>query len=114
MGLLSSVGSFLNTHLETADGATVTYTRSATSLSVIAVWGESTYVSVLDGAIQREHVDRDYMILAEYLTIGEPEVGDRITDEGEVFEVIVPGNGKPAWEWSDKNTVYRIHCKRVA
>lgn len=102
-----------------AAGVSITYTRSASVLPIEAVVGRTVFASnSLDGP-RVEYGDRDYLIEAADLTIGEPAIGDRITQiidgVSRVFEVMTPGTGEPAWRWSDPaNTTYRIHCKRVS
>lgn len=115
MALLIDASAWLNTQAETAAGVTVTYTRKAGGTSsVLAVRGQSTFTTVIDGAIERERTDRDYLILASRLS-AEPDDGDRITDDGETYEAMLPNDGDPPWRWHDvEHTTYRIHCKRVS
>ncbi|VTU01001.1 Uncharacterized protein OS=Isosphaera pallida (strain ATCC 43644 / DSM 9630 / IS1B) GN=Isop_2432 PE=4 SV=1 [Gemmataceae bacterium] len=66
--------------------------------------------------------DRDFLIpVADLATAGtpfQPARGDRLTDAtggaATVYEVIAP-TGEKEWRFTDQtNTVYRVHCKRVA
>lgn len=66
--------------------------------------------------------DRDYLIPVADLATGgtpfQPARGDRVTDATggapTVYEVIAP-TGEKEWRFTDQtNTVYRVHCKRVA
>ena len=117
--LFQKARGWLHTTALRAAGVTVTYARGASSLTVSAIVGRTVFSSnALDGP-RIEFGDRDYLIQATDLTIGEPAIGDRITEiiDGvtRVFEVLTPGTGEPAWRWSDPaHTVYRIHCKRVS
>ena len=105
--------------LKIAAGVSVTYTRAATALSITAIVGRTVFSSNAQDGPRIEFGDRDYLIQAVDLTIGEPAIGDRISETIDgvtrVFECMTPGTGEPAWRWSDPaHTVYRIHCKRVS
>lgn len=101
-------------------GVSVTYTRNAgrpteASETVTAVRGnELEQVTNPGGQAARvDTADRDYLILASDLLMGEPEKGDRITDAGEVFE-LKPVQGNPAWRWSDHaRVIRRVHTTQV-
>lgn len=121
--LLSRASSWLSGAMQDAAGVAVTYTRAGTppaSLTLTA-WVGRTVFSIAQpngGGNRVEWGERDYLIPAASLTLGEPARGDRVTEvlaEGmRVFEVMAPA-GEPAWRWSDQaRTVYRVHTKRVA
>jgi hypothetical protein len=124
MGLLHRGQAMLNRSLGTAGGVSVTYTRGATTVTILdtdgAAWvGRTAFASTQQGAARVEWGDRDYLILASALAaLGEPQVGDRVAETVEgvelVFEVKTPRTGEPAWRYSDPTrTVYRVHAKRV-
>lgn len=105
---------------QTAAGVSVTYSRGGTVATVEAIVGRTVFASQLDGGPRVEFGDRDYLIASSALALfGEPQIGDRIVEtvggETQVHECVTPGTGDPAWRWSDPaESVYRIHCKRVA
>ncbi len=122
----------LNRLVGKAAGVSITYTRGATTLTILdtdgAAWvGRTAFVSNQNGAARVEWGDRDYLILASALAglpaaacIDETPVaiGDRITEVVEgaslTFEVMTPGTGEPAARFSDPTrTVVRLHCKQV-
>lgn len=98
-------------------GVSVTYTRSATTLTLTVVPGQAVAISQeLPGRI--EIAERDYLVAVADLTLGEPAIGDRITETIGgvpcVFEVMQPKTGEPAWRYSSQwRVLYRLHCKRV-
>jgi hypothetical protein len=98
----------------------VTYTRGATVLTEVpAVVGRTVFASNQMGGARVEFGDRDYLIAAADLTLGEPALGDRITETIDgaavVFEIVTPDTGEPAYRWSDGETrvTWRVHTKRV-
>lgn len=119
MGLLARGSTFLARAVGTKNGVTVTYTRGATSVTVTdAVPGNSFAASVQPQQVPArvEVQDRDYLITAASIaSLGEPVVGDRITESGVGTFEVVRRTGEPAWRWSDaERTLYRIHTKPVA
>lgn len=120
MSAFAQLDAYLNAALPAAFGVSVTYARGAQQVTVAdAVVGRTVFASNQQGAARVEFGDRDYLIPVASLTaLGEPAVGDRITDtvNGTVmtFEVKKPGTGEPAWRYSDPGrTTYRLHTKRV-
>lgn len=99
----------------TADGASITYTRGATALSITAVRGRTSYeTSSSDGTLIRMATP-DYLVKASDITaLTEPAAGDTITDGTAVYEVMSLSGENP-WQWADwpNKTVYRIHCKQI-
>ena len=101
-------------------GVSVTYTRGATTRTITALEGRTAFAAQPVEGPRIEFGDRDYLILATDLAaLGEPVLGDRISQafagQTEVYEVITPGTGDPAWRWSDPgHTIYRLHTKRVS
>ena len=125
MGLLSRGMAWLGEKHAVNESVSVTYTRSATSVTVLAVTGNQQ-ASVQNRAQQGDArvtwSDRDYLIRSADLIdaglSGVPAAGDRVTETisgvATVFEV-AKGPGEPAWEWSEPDRVtYRIHTKRVS
>lgn len=109
-------GGWLAQQARSADGnRTVAYTRGATSRTVPAVLGRVAYLSTADGAVRVEVGDRDYLILvADLAAFGAPDIGDRVTDGGQVYEVQDTNTGEPAWRFSDADrTEWRIHVKKA-
>lgn len=90
-----------------------TYRRGAASIPVAATLGKTAF-ELDDGAGAVLRVEsRDYLILAAELTIGLPEPGDQIIDQGVVYAVMPFGN-EPAWRYSDGyRRTLRIHTKQV-
>lgn len=121
MGLLSRGMALLNRLEQVAAGVDVTYARGAQTLDVTAVVGRTAYAQTAPspGGASLVYGDRDYLILAADLTLGEPAEGDRVTETIEgvacVFECMKPDTGEPAYRYSDATrTVWRIHVKQVA
>lgn len=115
--LFANANDWLTAQVQAAAGATVTYARGATSLTVTAVVGRTVFSSNADGGPRVEFGDRDYLVaVADLAALVAPRIGDRITDAaGLVFEVQEPNTGEPAWRYSDPDrTEFRVHCKRVS
>ncbi len=105
----------LATQMKRSRGVTVTYTRAATSETVIGWWGnEQEDVVAPGGQVSRvDSTDRDFLFLASDLAMGEPLEGDRINDGSETFE-LKPVAGNPVWRWSDPaRLIRRAHVKQV-
>lgn len=116
--LAEKAAEILRTKSEAARGVTVSYARGATTLSITAVPAQVRSQALLTNVVDMSFGERDYLIRASLLTLGEPAEGDRITEtlagESKMFEVIEPGQGEPSWRWHDRaETTYRIHTKRV-
>jgi len=97
---------------------TVTYRRGADEFAVPATIGR-TLMKLADGegGVRMEWTDRDFLIRADLLVIAgnriTPERGDRVHDDGKVYEVMAPG-GEPPWRVSDPfGVMLRIHTKFV-
>lgn len=118
MGLLARGNTFLASHLGTAGGVTVTYSRPGTgqTATFTAVVGRPLADVVQPGEVQAriETQERDYLIPAASLAFGPPQKGDRITEAGVgVFE-LAKRTAEKEWRWSDaERTVYRCHTKQV-
>jgi hypothetical protein len=111
--LLGQSGDWLEAQRHTHLTRPVEYGRGGESLSLQASVGSSQFDEVDTRGILVRVISRDYFINAEDLTIGQPKAGDRIEDEGIVYEVNSFG-GEPAWRFSDPNRrTYRVHTKEV-
>ena len=103
------------------------YTQVGTALTCTLVeqaWvGRTLYKSNQENRPSVEWGERDYLIPAEFLVINgspaQPQRGDRFTETlsgvSTTWEIMTPDNGEKAWRWADpQQTIYRVHCKRVA
>jgi len=84
------------------------------SVTVNATFGR-TEIELADegGTTIASHV-WDFLILAEELTVGEPEPGDVIVANGRRYEVMALGDDIKGWRWSDPyRQTYRIHTKDI-
>jgi len=91
---------------------TATYRRGGTALSGIAITDGTSgrQIDQLTGILTWN--DKDWLIPASVLTLGEPLRGDKIEVGGEVYEVLA-ADGEDCWRWSDNHKkIYRIHTKR--
>lgn len=122
MGDLLSEGlAWLTEELLAHASRPVVYQRGTDTVTVNAVVGR-TLLKLSDdyGGVTMQWTDRDFLIAAEDLVLGEktlPQRGDQIreTREGKtlVYEVLAPGS-EPEWRWSDPNhMLLRIHTKQV-
>jgi hypothetical protein len=92
--------------------ASIEYRKGASIFLVSATVGKSTFN--LNDSVGAQIVikTRDFIVGADILQI-EPEAGDKIESNGEVFEVVCPG-GEPCWRWSDAyNRTKRIHTQFI-
>ena len=88
------------------------YRRGADERSVKAVLGRTVFRSQNDYGAWVRTESRDFIVTAEQLDI-EPQAGDEIVYQGDVYEVLAP-NGEPVWRWSDpQQTALRIHTKNT-
>ncbi len=90
------------------------YARGATSASIKATKGSTrTTVVSIDGrnTISTQGRIVDFIVdVSQLTTFSEPQVGDRITHDSQVFEVCHGVDGARAWVWSGRdNKTYRIH-----
>jgi len=91
----------------------VTYARASVSLTVNATKGKTDYSQTDSNGfiVQSEAVD--FLISVDDLTLGVPEIGDKITDSVTVYEVqSLPGIGH--YKYSDSfGKTYRIHTRAI-
>lgn len=119
MTLASRAQAALIRRQKQAGGLAVTYTRGAQSVSLTAWLGRTQFARLGGPGAQGAAVewgDRDYLFATADLRLGEPEVGDRLTEAGSglVYEVCTPDTGEPGWRYSDPSrTVIRVHTRRV-
>lgn len=99
----------------------ITYTRGASSVSILATVGRTIF-RVDDGFQIFQRIEsRDYIVDAADLVLDGsqvlPERGDRIEETANgatyTYEVMAPG-GEPHYRWSDReHNTLRIHTKLV-
>lgn len=89
----------------------VTYRRGPISVELDATVGRSEFeLADAGGILVRSH-SVDFLVSAEDLTLGLPQLEDVIVRNGVAYEVHHPG-GSPAWRYSDPNRkTFRIHTK---
>jgi len=94
----------------------VTYRRRETELALSATFGRPDREVEDQFGVRVGATMTDFLIAAADFapTFGEPEPGDRITADGQVYEVLdLAGQGH--WRWSDPHrTTFRIHTKQIA
>ncbi len=93
----------------------VTYRRGATELVINATIGRSEYEVEDDYGVRLMVQVADFLILAEEFTptFTEPQVGDKIVSDSQVYEVMSL-SGQGHYRWSDPyHTTLRIHSKEV-
>ena len=88
------------------------YRRGAEARRVKAVVGRTVFRSMTEYGAWVRTETRDFIIPAGQLDL-EPQTGDEIVYQGDVYEVLAP-NGEPVWRWSDpQQTALRIHTKNT-
>jgi len=98
---------------------TVTYSRAADDVEVLATVGRKVFRMPDEYGVEIRIETRDYLITAADLILSgavvEPQAADRITEAGgQVYEVMSPGNDEAAWEYSDAyRRTLRIHTSQV-
>ncbi len=98
-------------------GVSVTYTRNGDSVALKAIPGRSEWDQMQDEHVIREFTTADWIFEWSDCgsTFGEPEPGDRVARDSEIWEVMSPG-GQRAWRWvcpGGLQTWIRVHTKRV-
>lgn len=117
MGFLTDGIDYLNTVLDEQVGASLTYTRGATSATVTGTTGQTTFETDSEfGVLKIE--SRDFLITASRLSaFGEPVRGDKITEtqgSNMVTHEVLDMPGIPPFSYSDfGRTRMRIHTKRI-
>jgi len=101
-------------HLATS----ITYSRSANTVTLNATVGTTDYEVVVDGSISVVAQTRDYLVQATDLIIAgqqiQPKRGDQIQESGsgDVYEVLSVGPGNHFFRYADpEHKVMRIHTK---
>ncbi len=99
-----------------AAGTPVTYARGNASVNVTGVPGTTEFENET-GDIVTDYERRDFMIEVAVLILDgdpvTPQRGDRITDNGEVYEVLPRPDG-PVFGFSDRDrTTFRINTRRI-
>lgn len=103
--------------LNTAAGGAAVYVRASFRIRVPVVLGQTVFSDEqadLDSYADIKSVD--FLIAPSDLKLGndllEPQRGDRIEYDGEIFDLMA-GTGGSAWSWSDsRKTFYRLHTIR--
>lgn len=115
--MLSDGSDWVADQLKSHASRSVTYSRSTASVALTVTIGETIFQAVSEvGAIIHTH-SRDYLFRAEDLVLGGsatlPHRGDRITDDGKVYEVLAPGR-EPHYRFTDPYQFgLRVHTKQV-
>jgi hypothetical protein len=96
----------------------VTYARGGDSVELAATVGRTVF-EIDDGYSGIEKWEsRDYLVAAAELVLGgqtvAPQRGDRITDAGQVYEVLAPGKEDVYRPADPYGVTLRVHTKRVA
>lgn len=103
--------------LDATAGVAIQYRRGQTTAAFTGVVGRSVFDRHEASGLVTELETRDYLFPAarlQALTPAEPQPGDRITDAGEIYEVMPPGPGMPAWRYRDASRSHlRVHTKRI-
>lgn len=98
------------------EGVAASYVRGDVELSVTVIRGRSRMeVDSGDGVIVRME-SPDYLVRAsEIATLGKPLDGDRIIDDGIVYQVMPADGNDSSWQWADlpNRAVFRIHTKQI-
>lgn len=116
--LLTAGVAALLTSLKASGGVTVTYTQGATSGTLTAVATQDR-LRISDGAGGSFllHTDASFLVgVADLEAVGvdEPAEGDRVTHNGDTYEVMPLPGGEPPWRYTDATRViWRIHTRRV-
>lgn len=116
--LLATGAAWLGDQLKAHASRTVTYTRGADSVELLASGGEVRRETVDAAGMVAVAETRDWTFNAADLVLdGEtviPARGDRITDGEHEYEVVTGLAGEDHWRYSDAARVrIRVHTKRV-
>ena len=118
MGMLANSMQWLEQQRHKYLTIDVQYQRDSELLLLSATVGKTIFAVPDSYGVLIKTESRDYLVKPSDLVIGGkqtlPVAGDRITENGYVYEVMAPGN-KPCWRWSDsfRNTL-RIHTKLMS
>jgi len=83
-------------------------------VTVNATFGRTDIKIADEGGVTINGHVWDFLILAEELSVGEPEPGDVIVANDRQYEVMALGNDIKGWRWSDPyRQTYRIHTKDI-
>ena len=124
MGLMARGQTFLNRALGAAAGVALTYTRGATTFTLVGGWaGQEQQDAVIEPTqgVRVSDKERDYQIPRALLiagALGEPAEGDRITETINGVAVVwqvYRKDRQDCWRWSDPSTRtrFRIHTRRA-
>jgi hypothetical protein len=105
---------WLKDQVFTNDGIAATYTRGDTVLSITVVPARTQWevTNELSPAIFSDSSDF-FVKESELTSLGEPQNGDRIAYDGDVFDVMSLQGGDHPWQWADpaNRSTYRVHTK---
>lgn len=112
MGMLQDGAEWLDTQRKANLSVTVTYDHDGTETSASATVGETEFDIEDERGVLRRVVSRDFIISVADLS-SEPTSGDRITDDGRLYEVVAPADN-PVFRYSDPfYKAYRIHTQYI-
>ena len=105
----------LKSHASTA----VVYERGAQSVSLSATMGSRRVLSDMNSGVVVETIVRDFILTSADLILGgsvtTPTEGDKITYDGETFEVLPPNEVEKSWRYFDNfKKLIRVHTKRIS
>lgn len=114
MGRLSNGMRHLARRRKEIDGESVTYVRGATSLPITAVPSLTNLpTETIDGQVAVRQTHRDFLIdPANLSTLGDPLKGDRITWDGQTWEVAAIIDGSRCFSPCDGyGHMIRVHTR---
>lgn len=96
-------------------GVSVTVTRGATAVSVVALPGDMTHQFTQDGVVTNEVRTRDFLFLSSEYKFGgvvsEPQRNDVLTCGGTSYKILSDA-GELYFRYCDPHhVVLRVHCK---
>ena len=115
--LLETANTWLSDVMQAHAGATITYTRGDTELSLTATIGETATEQSDTFGAQLYGATCDFIVVAADMVANGQQIvpadGDRITVGAVTYEVNLGGNLDP-WRWGDPyQKTIRIHTRRL-
>jgi hypothetical protein len=115
--LLNDAVQWLTDRLHAHASRQVDYSRGSDSVAVSATVGKTVFDLDRGYGIVEHFESRDFLIRTDDLILNGsktiPKRGDRITDDGNTYEVMSP-NSEPHYRFSDPyRRLFRIHTKLV-
>lgn len=101
--------------VRSVSGVSVTVTRGATTISVVAVPGDAIHQYTQDDVVTSEVKTRDFLVLASDYDFGDgaviPQRNDTIVHGSTTYKVLSDG-GEIYFRYADPHhAVLRLHCK---